>query len=188
MPSPWHRSLSSTTLGQPPSAPTAGTRTDTASSAPRSWVAGIISKFLKTLFRWSQSPRGWCSKTRVCTGPTRRLDLVLEMTFAGKTPDYWDSDGFVICDKTQDKQHLNTFRVLKNKVNAPFVGPPKSKKFPDGIKVLYYPINDSWNYDNILSLECITTNVERRNGRMLDSATTKRCAVRMGSTKLVKIE
>merc|ERR1719215_541561 len=30
-----------------------------------------------------------------------------------------------------------------------------------------------------LSLECITTNVERRNGRMLDSATTKRCAVRM---------
>lgn len=29
--------------------------------------------------------------------------------------------------------------VLKNKVNAPFVGPPKSKKFPDGIKFgMYY--------------------------------------------------
>ena len=57
------------------------------------------------------------------------------MTFAGRIHDHWDSDGFVICDKTQDKQHLNNFRVLKNKVNAPFVGPPKSKKFPDGIKV-----------------------------------------------------
>ena len=42
-----------------------------------------------------------------------------------------------MCDKKQGKQHLNTFRVLKNKVNAPFVGPPKSKKFPNGIKVLY---------------------------------------------------
>lgn len=50
----------------------------------------------------------------------------------------------------------------------------------------YYPINNLWIYDNILSLECITTNVERRNGTMLDSGTTKRCAVRMGSTKLVK--
>merc|ERR1712110_802753 len=29
--------------------------------------------------------------------------------------------------------------VLKDKVNAPFVGPPKSKKFPDGIKFgMYY--------------------------------------------------
>merc|ERR1719468_296288 len=29
--------------------------------------------------------------------------------------------------------------VLKNKVNAPFVGPPKSKKFPNGIKFgMYY--------------------------------------------------
>ena len=57
------------------------------------------------------------------------------MTFAGRIHDHWDSDSFVICDKTQDKQHLNNFRVLKDKVNAPFVGPPKSKKFPDGIKV-----------------------------------------------------
>ena len=30
--------------------------------------------------------------------------------------------------------------------------------------------------------------MERRNGEMLDSATTKQFAVRMGSTKLVKIE
>ena len=57
------------------------------------------------------------------------------MTFAGRIHDHWDSDSFVICDKTQDKQHLNNFRVLKDKVNAPFVGPPKSKKFPNGIKV-----------------------------------------------------
>ena len=52
----------------------------------------------------------------------------------------------------------------------------------------YFIINYLCIHDNILSLECITTNVERRNGMMLDSAITKRCAVRMGSTKVVKIE
>ena len=38
------------------------------------------------------------------------------------------------------------------------------------------------------SLEYITTNVERRNGMMLDSAIAKQFAVRMGNTKLVKID
>ena len=38
------------------------------------------------------------------------------------------------------------------------------------------------------SLEYITTNVERRNGMMLDSAIAKQFAVRMGSTNHVKIE
>lgn len=59
------------------------------------------------------------------------------MTFAGRILYYWDSDNSItyLCQNT--KHHLNTFRVLKNKVNAPFVGPPKSKKFPNGIKVAY---------------------------------------------------
>ena len=52
----------------------------------------------------------------------------------------------------------------------------------------HFPINNLWFYDTIFSLECITTNVEKRNGMMLDSAITKQFAVRMGSTKLVKIE
>ena len=52
----------------------------------------------------------------------------------------------------------------------------------------HFPINNLWLYDTIFSLECITTNVERKSGMMLDSAITKQFAVRMGSTKLVKIE
>ena len=57
--------------------------------------------------------------------------------------------------------------VLKNKVKAPYVGPPKSKKFPNGVEVNKCCFNISLIMIAFVSLVCTPTAVGSLTGLLL---------------------
>ena len=94
----------------------------------------------------------------------------MEMTLAGE---YYEFDIWIM--------DFLFFRVLMNKVKAPYVGPPKSKKFPNGVEVNKYCFNISLIMKAFVSLVCTPTAVGSLTGLLLAWYTGRRFAVRMGN-------
>ena len=72
-------------------------------------------------------------------------------------------------------------RVLKNKVTAPYVGPPRSKKFPNGVEVNKSCFIVRFIMMDFVSLVCTPTAVDSLTGLLLAWYTGRGFAVRMGN-------